>query len=140
MSDGFDPDKDLVAIGLANQTTMLRNETTEIGKLLEKTMMEKYGPAALKQHYMVLDTICDATQVLHKLRILLWRSWLCILADRQYMAFAQFHPPALPLEYPVLLCKQIDKASAAHTAFFANLQMQFLSIVSYNVQNLVWRC
>lgn len=52
-----------MAIGLANQTTMLRNETMEIGKLLERTMMEKYGPAELKQHYMVLDTICDATQV-----------------------------------------------------------------------------
>lgn len=63
VSDGFDPEQDLVAIGLANQTTMLRNETTAIGKLLEKTMMEKYGPAELKQHYMVMDTICDATQV-----------------------------------------------------------------------------
>jgi len=63
MSPGFDPDKDLEAIGLANQTTMLRNETTAIGKLLEKTMMAKYGPAELKKHYMVMDTICDATQV-----------------------------------------------------------------------------
>ena len=63
MSAGFDPDTDLEAIGLANQTTMLRNETTAIGKLLEKTMMEKYGPAELKKHYMVMDTICDATQV-----------------------------------------------------------------------------
>ena len=25
-------------------------------------MMEKYGPAELQQHYMVMDTICDATQ------------------------------------------------------------------------------
>ena len=25
-------------------------------------MMEKHGPAALQQHYMVMDTICDATQ------------------------------------------------------------------------------
>ena len=50
-------------MGLANQTTMLRNETMAIGKLLERTMMEKYGPAELKSHYMVMDTICDATQV-----------------------------------------------------------------------------
>ena len=63
-SEGFDPEKDLVAVGLANQTTMLRNETTAIGKLIERTMMEKYGPANLKQHYMVMDTICDATQVM----------------------------------------------------------------------------
>ena len=25
-------------------------------------MMQKYGPAELKEHYMVMDTICDATQ------------------------------------------------------------------------------
>ena len=60
---GFDPDRDLVRIGLANQTTMLRDETLSIGKMLEKVMMQKYGPAELKQHYMVMDTICDATQV-----------------------------------------------------------------------------
>ena len=90
MTDGSDPDKGLVAIGLANQATMLRNETTEIGKLLKKTMMEKYGPAALKQQYMVLDTICDAHTVVNPN---LWRFW--ILASRQYMAFVQFHPLAL---------------------------------------------
>jgi 4-hydroxy-3-methylbut-2-enyl diphosphate reductase len=60
---GFDPDRDLVRIGLANQTTMLRNETLTMGKMFEKAMMQKYGPAELKQHYMVMDTICDATQV-----------------------------------------------------------------------------
>lgn len=41
---------------------MLRDETLTIGKMLEKVMMQKYGPADLKNHYMVLDTICDATQ------------------------------------------------------------------------------
>lgn len=59
---GFDPEKDLERIGLANQTTMLRDETLTIGKMLESAMMQKYGPADLKNHYMVLDTICDATQ------------------------------------------------------------------------------
>ena len=62
MAHRFDPDVDLERVGLANQTTMLRDETMAIGKMLEKTMMEKYGPAALKEHYMVMDTICDATQ------------------------------------------------------------------------------
>lgn len=60
---GFDPERDLGRIGLANQTTMLRDETLSIGKMLEKAMMQKYGPAELKSHYMVMDTICDATQV-----------------------------------------------------------------------------
>lgn len=60
---GFDPDRDLDCVGLANQTTMLRDETLQIGKLLEKAVMTRHGPANLKKHYMVLDTICDATQV-----------------------------------------------------------------------------
>ena len=61
-SEGFDPDTDLVRVGLANQTTMLRDETLAIGKLLESTMMRKHGVENLSSHYMVMDTICDATQ------------------------------------------------------------------------------
>lgn len=62
MSADFDPDQDLVKIGLANQTTMYKRETREIGQLFEKTLMAKYGPATVGEHWMAFDTICDATQ------------------------------------------------------------------------------
>jgi len=62
VSANFDPDTMLTKVGIANQTTMYKKETRAIGQLLQKTMMEKFGPQNVNEHYMEFDTICDATQ------------------------------------------------------------------------------
>ncbi|MBL9170195.1 MAG: 4-hydroxy-3-methylbut-2-enyl diphosphate reductase [Verrucomicrobiales bacterium] len=61
-SPGFDPDVHLTAVGVANQTTMLRGETEEVQRRFRTTMESKYGPANVAEHFRFFDTICGATQ------------------------------------------------------------------------------
>ena len=61
-SPGFDPRRDLVRVGLANQTTMLMAESLRVGDMVRGAMIDRYGEAALADHYRAFDTICSATQ------------------------------------------------------------------------------
>ena len=61
-SPGFDPDRDLLRVGVANQTTMLMTESLEIAEMLRVAMVARYGDAALADHFRSFDTICSATQ------------------------------------------------------------------------------
>ena len=61
-SAGFDPDRDLGCIGLANQTTMLASESLEIAGALRDSMARRYGEDDLAGRFRSFDTICSATQ------------------------------------------------------------------------------
>ena len=61
-SDGFDPDRHLKRIGVANQTTMLATESLAIGARLREIMAEAFGEEHAAVHFRSFDTICSATQ------------------------------------------------------------------------------
>ena len=61
-SPGFDPERDLQQVGVANQTTMLMTESLAIQEMLRAAMRERYGEAALAERFRAFDTICSATQ------------------------------------------------------------------------------
>ncbi len=61
-SRGFDPEQDLVRIGVVNQTTMLASETWEIDRVLQRAMADRYGEERLHNHFAdTSDTLCYAT-------------------------------------------------------------------------------
>ena len=61
-SEGFDPEKHLLAVGVANQTTMMREETEEVQRRIRTAMKQRYGEEKLGAHFRFFDTICGATQ------------------------------------------------------------------------------
>ena len=62
MTPGFDPDRDLDRIGVANQTTMLSGESLAIAAELKKSVTERRGAPDVAAHFRTFDTICSATQ------------------------------------------------------------------------------
>jgi 4-hydroxy-3-methylbut-2-enyl diphosphate reductase len=61
-SPGFDPTKDLLRIGVVNQTTMLATETQAIADFFRQLMSQKYGEENIREHFAdTRDTLCYAT-------------------------------------------------------------------------------
>ncbi len=61
-SPNFDVEKDLINIGVVNQTTMLASETQEISNALKNAMIELYGIENINNHFADTgDTLCYAT-------------------------------------------------------------------------------
>jgi 4-hydroxy-3-methylbut-2-enyl diphosphate reductase len=62
LSDGFCFHRDLVRVGIANQTTMLAAESLAIAERVGQALAKKYGADMLDEHFRSFDTICSATQ------------------------------------------------------------------------------
>ncbi len=62
VSERFDFGQDLTRIGVANQTTMLANESLAIGRQIGEALATRFGAEHLEEHFRTFDTICSATQ------------------------------------------------------------------------------
>ena len=62
VSPGFDPRRDLVKLGVANQTTMLARESLAIGEEVGAAIARARGADARSEQFRTFDTICSATQ------------------------------------------------------------------------------
>jgi 4-hydroxy-3-methylbut-2-enyl diphosphate reductase len=62
VSPGFSFERDLLRVGIANQTTMLSGESLAIAEEFRRSMARRYGDAAVAEHFRSFDTICSATQ------------------------------------------------------------------------------
>lgn len=61
-SPGFDPQRDLVRVGVANQTTMLARESLAIAAEFRAAMVRGHGEEYAESNFRTFDTICSATQ------------------------------------------------------------------------------
>jgi len=61
-SPGFDPEKQLQRVGVANQTTMLASESLAIAEEVGASIARARGEAARASSFRSFDTICSATQ------------------------------------------------------------------------------
>lgn len=59
ISPGFDPDIHLIDVGVANQTTMLKDETASIQQIIRRAVQQRDGSS---DRFHLFDTICGATQ------------------------------------------------------------------------------
>jgi 4-hydroxy-3-methylbut-2-en-1-yl diphosphate reductase len=62
VSPGFDPERHLQRIGVANQTTMLARESLAIAEEIGASIARARGEAAKTSSFRSFDTICSATQ------------------------------------------------------------------------------
>lgn len=59
-SEGFDPDRDLRKVGVANQTTMLKSETEEMQRRVRNAILTR--DQGREENFQIFETICGATQ------------------------------------------------------------------------------
>ncbi|MBV8225202.1 MAG: 4-hydroxy-3-methylbut-2-enyl diphosphate reductase [Verrucomicrobia bacterium] len=122
-SPGFDPDIHLKAVGVANQTTMLRGETEEVQRRVRAAIIDRDGPGERAKNFRFFDTICGATQERQDaLRLLLKEKMDLLLVVGGYNSSNTSHLAEMgEAELPTYFIRGADKLESATKITHFNL-------------------
>ena len=120
-SPGFDPDIHLKAVGVANQTTMLRGETEEVQRRIRTAIIDRDG--SKEGNFRFFDTICGATQERQDaLRVLLKEKMDLLLVVGGYNSSNTSHLAEMgEAELPTYFVRGADKLESADQITHFNL-------------------
>jgi 4-hydroxy-3-methylbut-2-en-1-yl diphosphate reductase len=122
-SPGFDPDIHLKAVGVANQTTMLRGETEEVQRRIRAAILDRDGPEEGAKNFRFFDTICGATQERQDaLRVLLQEKMDLLLVVGGYNSSNTSHLAEMgEAELPTYFVRGADKLESSKRITHFNL-------------------
>jgi 4-hydroxy-3-methylbut-2-enyl diphosphate reductase len=123
-SPGFDPDIHLTAVGVANQTTMLRGETEEVQRRVRAAIIDRDGPEeGGAKNFRFFDTICGATQERQDaLRLLLKEKMDLLLVVGGYNSSNTSHLAEMgEVELPTYFIRGANKLESAQRITHFNL-------------------
>jgi 4-hydroxy-3-methylbut-2-en-1-yl diphosphate reductase len=122
-SPGFDPDIHLKAVGVANQTTMLRGETEEVQRRIRAAILDRDGPEEGAKNFRFFDTICGATQERQDaLRVLLQEKMNLLLVVGGYNSSNTSHLAEMgEAELPTFFVRGADKLESSQRITHFNL-------------------
>ena len=123
-SPGFDPDIHLKAVGVANQTTMLRGETEEVQRRVRAAIRDRDGSEqGAAKNFRFFDTICGATQERQDaLRVLLQEKMDLLLVVGGYNSSNTSHLAEMgEAELPTYFVRGANKLESAKQITHFNL-------------------
>src|SRR5246500_831837 len=125
-SPGFDPDIHLQAVGVANQTTMLRGETEEVQRRVRAAIIDRDGPEGGAKNFRFFDTICGATQERQDaLRVLLKEKMDLLLVVGGYNSSNTSHLAEMgEAELPTYFIRGANKLESAQRITHFNLHQK----------------
>jgi 4-hydroxy-3-methylbut-2-en-1-yl diphosphate reductase len=135
----FDVEKDLLKIGVVNQTTMLATETQAIADYLRQIMIEKYGEAQVKAHIAdTRDTLCYATNDNQSATLGLMEvdADVAIVVGGYKSSNTTHLVEILEKKFTTFFIESVDKIISDHEIESYNIHSQKVELINFDFHNL----